>query len=735
MNSNLRETLISENLLTGEQFDRLVRDKSNKRVSLQKALLDSGLIEEVDLLEIYARIYRLSTIDLKKEKMDPSVVQLIPDKIVQQHAVVPVKKTGDTLVVAINDPGDIIALDDIKVLTNLSIKPVFAQKDDIENWVNKIFYIEDATSEIVQKLVSDEEVEFVETSGIESFNEDLFDMKDVKYKHSIVTRLVNSIIREAIESKASDIHIEPQGKFLVVRYRIDGDLKVITRIPGMLRSAIAVRIKILTKLDIAETKKPQDGRIGILINGRKIDLRISCLPIYHGEKIVIRVLDPKEAKVSYEQIGFSKGEWDVVARAMKRSQGMILATGPTGSGKTSTLYSALNYVKSEQTNIVTIEDPIEYLIPGINQTQINPVKNLTFANGLRSILRQDPNVILVGEIRDRETADIAFRSSLTGHLVLSTLHTNSAVSSITRLRDIGVKPYLIASSLLLVISQRLVKVICPHCREQYQPDMQLISKFSKYYDSLYGRGFFRGAGCENCNHTGFSGRTPLIEILRVDEDIKQQIIDNASEYEIYQLAVKNGMKPMLETGIEKVLEGTTTLEEIEKTAYSVEEKKHGKIIENDVDQLVKFANSVPSITNCRMDDIPTGDTKAVKEQRDRRKSGRIERHFFCKFHVKNSMDCEECLKGWHMITLQNLCEEGALINFDKRLKEGEELDLTLNIPTSLKPIECTSKVLRVEPGKDNLNLYKIAVHFEDIDDEDRMAISRTTDFYRSKNKS
>jgi len=367
-------------------------------------------------------------------------------------------------------------------------------------------------------------------------------------------------------ARASDIHLEPFEKFVEVRYRVDGNLRSIMKIPADLYPSLVVRIKILTNLDISETRKAQDGRCSILINERKVDLRISVIPTFFGEKIAIRLLDKKEAQVELENLGFYDDDLNIIKQAIHKPQGMILITGPTGSGKTSTLYAALGNIKSESKNIVTIEDPVEYLMPGINQIQVNPFKDVTFATGLRSILRQDPNVILVGEIRDLETAEIAFRASLTGHLVLSSVHTNHALATIVRLMDIGLEPYLISSSLILIVAQRLVRTICPYCKHEVTDPKQLQSlheKFGLFIQKNKIEKFFYGKGCDRCCYTGFLGRTVISEIVKIDNQMKELISNKAHQGEMLKVARTLGMRTLAESGIRKVLEGLTTIEEVE----------------------------------------------------------------------------------------------------------------------------------------------------------------------------
>jgi len=529
-----------------------------------------GFVKEEDLIRISAKVFNMPILDLDKETIDSAAIELISYEQAKRYGVFPLRKEQDTIILAMSDPQDIVTLDDLKIITKLKIKPILCTESEITKCIEKYYQIDDSLYDILKNVAREDKIEVIKDKG---GGETRLDAQSVKEGGAPIVRLFNLILSDAVKARASDIHIEPQEKAVKVRYRIDGDLKNIMEFPAKLGLALTARVKILAELDIAESRKPQDGRIKIFFNDRKIDLRISTIPTFYGQKVELRILDPKEAKIDLGSVGFEENELHVYKEAITSPQGIILVTGPTGSGKTSTLYATLNFIKDEKKNIVTIEDPIEYLIEGINHMQVNPIRDVTFANGLRSILRQDPNVILVGEIRDRETADIAFRSSLTGHLVFSTLHTNNAVSSIARLLDIGLEPYLIASSLILIVAQRLTKIVCPYCKEEYAPDKHLLDDFKKYIDELKIEKFYRGKGCQKCGFSGFLGRTAIFEILRFSENIRSLITTKATEDEIFNAARNSGLKPLVSVGMEKVAKGITTLEEISAVVGIREEEK------------------------------------------------------------------------------------------------------------------------------------------------------------------
>lgn len=565
--SDFINRLLEENLITEEQLNIVRNERIVIEKPLQELLSTMGFIKEKELLKAKSQFFNMEVVSVGENNIDPCIVKLLPYEVAKRYGVFPVGKEADTLILAMSDPQNILALDDVKLITNMDVRPVLGRKQDIDTWIEKHYQLADTLDDLLTNISKDTKIELVKK---DEAGREVVDVEMLKVDSSPVIRLVNYIISEAVRERASDIHIEPRDNFIEVRYRIDGYLKSIMKIPCEVCRRLVARIKVLAELDIAESKKPQDGRIKILFNGRKIDLRISTIPTFYGEKAVLRVLDPKEAKIVLDKMGFQQEELSVFLKAINRPHGMILVTGPTGSGKTSTIYAALNFIKSEAKNIITIEDPIEYLIDGVNQIQVNPAKEVTFANGLRSILRQDPNVILVGEIRDRETADIAFRASLTGHLVFSTLHTNNSVSTITRLLDIGLEPYLISSSIILIVAQRLVRLICPHCKEEYIPEKRLLDKFGFYLDEIGLKTFYRGRGCEKCYFSGFLGRTGIFEMLKIDEKISEFISDKFSEPRMFKEAKKSGLRSLASSGVRKVAAGLTTLEEIEKSADIIE---------------------------------------------------------------------------------------------------------------------------------------------------------------------
>lgn len=565
---SLLTTLVKEGLVTSEQLDDARSKQAGAKRPIQDLLVEMGFVKEEDVMRTASEVFKMPIVDLDKEKTDPEAVKKVPYEKAKCYGVCPLRMEDGSLIVAMSDPQDVMAIDDIKIISGLPVKRILSPKSQINDRIEKLYQSDDTMYDLLKNIVDDTKIELVRESAAAGRAVNIDELIDDR---SPVVKLINLILGDAIKSRASDIHIEPQEDFVEVRYRIDGDLKNIMKIPKKMRARLVARVKILADLDIAETRKPQDGRTRITANGKKTDLRISIVPTFHGEKIVLRLLGTGEVGLKLEQVGFSPRELRVYEEEIKKPQGMILVTGPTGSGKTSTLYATLNHIKSEKKNIITIEDPIEYLIDGLNQIQINPVKDVTFSTGLRSILRQDPNVILVGEIRDRETADIAFRSSLTGHLVFSTLHTNNAVASITRLLDIGLEPYLIASSVLVIMAQRLVRVICPHCKEEYSPDEKLLRDFAGPIKMLGIKKFYRGKGCEKCNFRGYLGRTAIIELFKVTDKIRSLITDKAGEGQILEEARKEGLRSLAEAGAEKVAQGITTLEEVAKVAGAIEE--------------------------------------------------------------------------------------------------------------------------------------------------------------------
>jgi type IV pilus assembly protein PilB len=492
---------------------------------------------------------------LSVETVSLEAVQIIPERMAKAFSLLAVSLTEGTLKVAMADPLDVVAIDSIETYTGLEIEPVTAQKEEITEAIATYYGAPQDLEQSIQDLVTFE-------SGETGEDQQDIDQLKVEADDAPVVRLVNLIMLQALEQRATDIHIEPREKSLCIRLRIDGTLRELNSPPKKMQSAIISRIKILSDLDIAERRLSQDGSCRIRVGQRTIDIRVSTLPTVYGEKVVMRLLDKANLFDNIEELGLGSREHEQFVSAIERPHGMLLVTGPTGSGKTTTLYTALNYINTPEKNIITVEEPVEYELEGINQVQVKSEIGLTFNNALRSILRQDPDVIMIGEIRDLETARIAVQSALTGHLVFSTLHTNDAVSSITRLVDMGVEPYLIVSCLNLVIAQRLVRRICPHCKEEYTP----LLKTLKYLESVIGEEsgitFYQGTGCEHCGGIGYRGRMAIYEILQMDHEIAEMVAKGATERQMQEKLVRQGMVTLMGSGIELVKKGMTTLEEV-----------------------------------------------------------------------------------------------------------------------------------------------------------------------------
>lgn len=562
--NNLRKSLRLGDLLLDagkineiQLKEALEQQKIIKTKRLGEVLIDMGFLREDDILEVLEKQLGTPAIDLGKYKIDPNATALIPENIARRYDLIPIGKSDGKLVVAMNDPLNIFAIDDIKLLTGMDIKIVISSKTVILKAINK-FYSQESTKKALE--------EFEETytpSSIEDFDEE--DLTEVN--SAPVVKLVNSIISQAIKMKASDIHIEPSEKNIRIRYRVDGDLQEIMNLSNKSLMAIVTRIKIMGRMDIAERRIPQDGRIETEIEGRDIDMRISTLPTVYGEKIVIRLLDREGFNFTKEDLGFSDYDLKIFNKILKQPYGIILVTGPTGSGKTTTLYTILKDLNREEKNIITVEDPVEYKLNGINQVQVNNKAGLTFANGLRSILRQDPDIIMVGEIRDSETAEIAVRASITGHLVLSTLHTNDTASTVVRLIDMGIEPYLVSTSVIGIISQRLVKKLCPDCKVPYKPNSREKSIFG--LDEAQDFTLYKPLGCNKC-FKGYRGRIPVHEIMYIDQDIRKLIDSRGTTDEIKGMAIKNGMTTLNESALNLATKGTTSLEEVFRIGYTLD---------------------------------------------------------------------------------------------------------------------------------------------------------------------
>jgi len=517
------DILVQKGLINQEQLDKARQEVEKCGVSIEKALDKLGFISELAIAQVFAETMGVPFIDLSDYLIDPEVIKMIPENTARKYKIIPLFRTEDSLTIAMSEPSDIVAIDEIREKSKIEvIDSVFSTEDMILRAMDQYYGATGNIRELIGNLATEEtKSKIKEEKTVEAVEE------------IPVIKLVNLIITEAIKDRASDIHIEPEENMVLIRYRVDGILHEVQKIPKHLQSLLLSRIKIMANMDIAETRNPQDGRIELKMENKILDLRVSSFPTVYGENIVLRILDKSAVLFGLEELGFSNDDLKNFQKVIQKPNGIILVTGPTGSGKTTTLYSALSMINSVERNIITIEDPVEYLIPLIRQTQINQKAGLTFANGLRSILRQDPDVIMVGEIRDIETAEIAIQASLTGHLVFSTLHTNDAASALTRLLDMGIESYLIASSIIGILAQRLVRVICPNCKEKVTPNADKIKELNIAAEQE----FYHGKGCSKCKNIGFIGRIGIFELLLMNDELKAMVLAKKSAGEIKQKAL------------------------------------------------------------------------------------------------------------------------------------------------------------------------------------------------------
>lgn len=546
----VEELLLERSLITEEQLKKVKEDSKKKGISVVKLLVRSAIVSEDDYAQVLSDILGVPYVDLNNYLVDERIIKLIPENIARKYKVIPIFKIGNALTVAMADPKDIMVMDDLARRSKCEIESVLSTQTAILNAIDQYYGVTGSVDEVIKDIDKDRKKQKAEG---EADSKKLSEMAE----EAPVIKLVNLIVMQAVKDGASDIHIEPEEDSLKVRFRVDGVLHEMFSPPKHLESALISRVKILSGIDISEKRKPQDGRFNIKIENRNVDFRISTFPTIYGENVVIRILDKGAVLVDLNKLGFSKQSQKRFETLIKRPHGIILVTGPTGSGKTTTLYSALSTIDSEEKNIITIEDPVEYHLGRIRQSQINPKAGLTFASGLRSILRQDPDVIMVGEIRDRETAEIAVQAALTGHLVFSTLHTNDAAGALTRLVDMGLEPFLISSSVIGILAQRLVRKICEKCKHPYAPSGEILKGLDMEAKEL-----FKGKGCNACKSTGYKGRIGIFELLIVNEDIKKMIVDNASSDSIKKKAIDMGMRTLRDDGLAKVLEGITTADEV-----------------------------------------------------------------------------------------------------------------------------------------------------------------------------
>ena len=559
MSSGVRlgELLVRERLITPLQLQQAVEEQRSGGGRLGYQLTKMGFIEENELTAFLSKQYGVPSIDLNEFDIESDIIKLIPKEVVLKHQVVPVNRTGSTLIVAMADPSNIFAIDDIKFLTGYNVEVVVASEQAIESAVEK-YYTSNVTFDDVMLDFDEDDVDVIDAEE---------DMNELDLEKSAgdapVIKLVNLILLDAIRKGASDIHVEPFEKQLRVRYRIDGMLYEVMKPPVKLKHAITSRIKIMSQLDIAERRLPQDGRIKLKMGRNKeMDFRVSVLPVIWGEKIVLRLLDKANLQLDMTKLGFEEKVLENFKRAIRQPYGMILVTGPTGSGKTTTLYSVLSELNTTETNISTAEDPVEYNLFGINQVQMHDDIGLNFSSSLRSFLRQDPDIILVGEIRDFETAEIGIKAALTGHLVLSTLHTNDAPSSVSRMLNMGIEPFLVASAVILIGAQRLCRKLCVECREPVDIPRQVLLDLGVHPDEVEGFVVQRGAGCRVCNNTGYKGRIAIYEIMAMTEELREFVLNGASTLELKREAVRQGMKTLRMSAVTKLQDGVTTLDEV-----------------------------------------------------------------------------------------------------------------------------------------------------------------------------
>ena len=557
------DLLVQTGQISAEQLNEALAEQRKTKERLGTILVRKGYINEQRLIETLEFQLGIPHVILAKRKIDPDIVALVPENIAKKYRVFPVEKQGKRLVLAMLDPTDVYALDELRLTLNLEIQPAIVSEEDMNQAFSQYFGISGSMKEVFKDLDVQIEEETVEEQGSAEL--------EAMVEEAPIVRLVNLLITQAVKERASDIHLEPTERELVIRYRVDGRLKKIMTSPKNTQAAIISRIKIISGMNIAEKRLPQDGRIQMRVDGIPIDLRVSCIPIVFGEKVVMRILFKSNVLAKMESLGFLPDTLERFRSVYKQPHGIILVTGPTGSGKSTTLSSVLNELNSPEENIMTVEDPVEYQINGINQVQVNTKAGLTFAMALRSFLRQDPDIIMIGEIRDLETAQIAVQASLTGHLVLSTLHTNDAPSSITRLIDMKIEPFLVASTVIGILAQRLVRGVCPDCKKAYTLTLDHI-----YYDIVRQNlpdtppdklVFYKGEGCRRCNGKGHAKRLAIHEVLLVNQDLRALISKNVPSGEIKELAVKNGMRTLFQDGLLKALDGKTSLEEIVRAAY------------------------------------------------------------------------------------------------------------------------------------------------------------------------
>ena len=566
LKENIIDILLKSNRVTKDQLDKALSIQKQKHLSLRKVLVEQGVISEEEILTLLSERLYIPRLHLNKYRFDPGVIDLIPERTVRQYNIIPLSRMGNTITVAISDPLNVFALDDLKAVSGCDIDLVLSPEEEILKAIESQFRPQ---AEDIKQVLQDASTDTPQAEGKQDV--ELMRQEDLELGSSVsesqkapIVKLVDLMLTQALKKRASDIHIEPEQDILRVRYRVDGSLHEIFSIPKANQNAVLARLKIISNLDITESRIPQDGRFKVKFENKEVDFRVSALPTTFGQKFVLRLLDKANLSIGLDKLGFSEQPAQVFKDAIAKPFGMILVTGPTGSGKSTTLYSVLNQLNTPERNIITIEDPVEYQVEGVTQIQVKPEIGLDFASGLRSLLRQSPDVIMIGEIRDSETADIAVKASLTGQVVLSTLHTNDAISSITRLIDMGLEPFLVASSLIMLCAQRLCRKICLKCRKPVEvPESLLVENGFIPPGGLKEKiTFFTAAGCKYCNNTGFYGRIAILEAIMIDDTMREMIMKRNSLDEIKAYVIdKCGMKILRDDAFIKVKNGVTTIEE------------------------------------------------------------------------------------------------------------------------------------------------------------------------------
>jgi len=567
LKKDIGELLVEEKFITEKQLQKALEQAKKTSESLQRILVNMGFVTDKDITEVIGKQMGVEFIDLEEYEIDPELARSVPEHLAQRYKVIPVAQRENTLTLAMVDPLNVIAIDDIRLITGFEIDPVIATEEAIISAINRQYGVTELAE--VQETVKDISATDYGTLEMEEVQEEEISLDKLKelVDEAPIVRVVNMIISQAINDKASDIHIEPEVKSVRVRYRIDGVLHDVMSPPKHIQAPMVSRVKIMANMDIAERRIPQDGKIHLRHDNREFDLRVSTIPTIHGEKVVMRILDKSSVLLGLNKLGFYPETQSLFESIVEKPYGMILVTGPTGSGKSTTLYACLNKLNTGAENIITVEDPVEYQLAGVNQVQVNEKAGLNFANALRSFLRQDPDKIMVGEIRDTETAQIAVEAALTGHLVLSTLHTNDASGAVSRLIEMGIEPFLVSSSVIGILAQRLVRTICPNCKEQYTPPQDAVRQFGFLSMAETDIIFYRGRGCDHCKMTGYRGRTGVFELLEITDRIRSLALQRSSSSEIRQAAIEEGMKTMQDDGLRKVVDGITTIEECLRVIY------------------------------------------------------------------------------------------------------------------------------------------------------------------------